>query len=166
MKKGYSLYLQDVLILFILWLALTSSLNIEELGAGAVLSIVIPLLTPYPISKMGFKALSPKRIMSIFIYSLVFLKALFIANMDVAKRVLTPGLDINPGIVKIKTNLTTDAGKMLLANSITLTPGTLTVDVIGQYLYIHWIDVRSKNIEEASEMIAGDFENLIKSIVE
>ena len=166
MKKGFSLYLQEALILFILWLALTSSLNIQELSTGFVLSILIPLLTPYPISEMGFKALSPKRIISIFIYSLVFMKALFIANIDVAKRVLTPGLNINPGIVKIKTNLKTDVGKMLLANSITLTPGTLTVDVIGQYLYIHWIDVETEDIEEATKIIAGDFENLIKDIVE
>jgi multicomponent Na+:H+ antiporter subunit E len=55
---------------------------------------------------------------------------------------------------------------MLLANTITLTPGTLTVDVIGEYLYIHWIDVVTKDIEEATKIIAGDFENLIKSIVE
>jgi multicomponent Na+:H+ antiporter subunit E len=166
MKKGFSLYLQETIILFVLWLGLTSSLNPQELLTGVILAILIPLLTPYPISIIGLKWFSPKRIIGVFIYSLVFLKALVIANLDVAKRVISPSLKINPGIVKIKTNLQTDFGKMLLANTITLTPGTLTVDVIGEYLYIHWIDVVTKDIEEATKIIAGDFENLIKSIVE
>ena len=166
MKKGFSLYLQETIILFVLWLGLTSSLDPQELITGGMLAIVIPFLTPYPLSNMGLKWLSPKRILGVVIYSLVFLKALFIANIDVAKRVLSPGLNINPGIVKIKTGLQSDVGKMLLANSITLTPGTLTVDIDGEYLYIHWIDVETKDIEEATRIIAGDFENLIKSIVE
>jgi multicomponent Na+:H+ antiporter subunit E len=166
MKKGLSLYLQEAIILFVLWLGLTGSFNLQELITGGVLAVIIPLLTPYPLSDMGLKWLSPKRIIGVVLYLLVFLKALFIANIDVAKRVLSPGLNINPGIVKIKTTLKTNVGKMLLANSITLTPGTLTVDVKGEYLYIHWINVETQNIEEATKIIAGDFENLIKSIVE
>jgi len=166
MKKGLSLYLQEAIILFILWLGLTSSLNSQELITGIVISIIIPFLTPYHLSDMGLKWLSPKRVFGVILYLLVFLKALFIANIDVAKRVLSPTLNINPGIVKIKTSLKTDVAKMLLANSITLTPGTLTVDIEGEYLYIHWIDVETKDIEEATKIIAGDFENLIKGIVE
>ncbi len=166
MKKGFSLYLQETIILFILWLALTGTFNLAELGTGAVLSIVIPLLTPYAISQMGLRWFAPKRIIGILLYSLLFFKALLIANLDVAKRVLSPKLNINPGIVKIKTELTSDVGKMLLANSITLTPGTLTVDIKGEYLFIHWINVESQDIIEATKIIAGDFEKLIKSIVE
>ncbi len=166
MKKGLSLYSQEAVILFVLWLGLTSSLNRQELIIGILISIVIPFLTPYPLSDMGLKWLSPKRILGVVLYLLVFLKALFIANIDVAKRVLSPSLNINPGIVKIKTSLKTDVGKMLLANSITLTPGTLTVDIRDEYLYIHWIDVEVKDIEKATKIIAGDFENLIKGIVE
>jgi len=166
MKKGFSLYMQEAVILFVLWLALTSSVDLQEITTGAALSLFLPSLTPYPLSDMGLKWLSPKRIIGVFVYLLVFLKALFVANLDVAKRVVSPGLKINPGIVKIKTNLKTDVGKMLLANSITLTPGTLTVDIEDEYLYIHWIDVASKDIEEATKEIVGDFEKLIKSIVE
>jgi multicomponent Na+:H+ antiporter subunit E len=115
---------------------------------------------------MGLKWFAPKRIIGILLYSLLFFKALLIANLDVAKRVLSPKLNINPGIVKIRTELTSDVGKMLLANSITLTPGTLTVDIKGEYLFIHWINVESQDIIEATKIIAGDFEKLIKSIVE
>jgi len=166
MKKGISNYIQESVILFLLWFALTSSLDKQELTVGLAVSVIIPFLTPYPLSKMGLKWLSPKRLIGILIYMLVFLKELLIANLDVAKRVLSPGLNINPGIVKIKTDLKTDVGKMLLANSITLTPGTLTVDIKDDYLYIHWIDVGSKDIEKATNDIAPSFEKLIKSVVE
>ena len=166
MKKGFSSYLQEAIILFLLWLALTGTFNLQELSVGGALAIIVPFLTPYPISQRGLKWFAPKRIIGILIYSLVFLKALLVANLDVAKRVLSPKLNIKPGIVKIKTELTSDIGKMLLANSITLTPGTLSVDIKGEYLFIHWIDVESKDIVEATKIIAGDFEKLIKSIVE
>ena len=67
------------------------------------------------------------------------------ANIDVAYRVITGR--INPGIVKIKTGLSTDLGTTMLANSITLTPGTLTVDVddATNDLYIHWINIKNKD---------------------
>ncbi len=75
-------------------------------------------------------------------------------------------MDINPGIVKIKTDLHSDTGITILANSITLTPGTLTLDVnkkLGEtYLYVHWIDVETLNREKAGEKIKGDIEEWLK----
>jgi multicomponent Na+:H+ antiporter subunit E len=89
------------------------------------------------------------------------------ANLDVAYRALHPKMPINPGIVKIKTNLKTDSAITALANSITLTPGTMTVDVTDDgYLYIHWINVKSEDIEEATRIISQNFEWFIKKIFE
>lgn len=91
-----------------------------------------------------------------------------LANLDVARRVLSPSLPIRPGIVKIRTGLVSDAGRTLLANAITLTPGTLTVDVGSEpgVLYVHWIDVEGPDVEAATQRIAGRFERLIAKIVE
>jgi multicomponent Na+:H+ antiporter subunit E len=89
------------------------------------------------------------------------------ANFDVLYRVLHPQMPIKPGIVKIKTNLKTDSGITALANSITLTPGTMTVDLTDDgFLYVHWINVRSDDIEQATKIIAGTFEWFIKRIFE
>ena len=89
------------------------------------------------------------------------------ANLDVVYRALHPQMPIHPGIVKIKTNLKSDSAITALANSITLTPGTLTVDVTEDgYLYIHWINVKSTDVEEASKLIAGKFEFFIERIFE
>jgi multicomponent Na+:H+ antiporter subunit E len=76
-------------------------------------------------------------------------------------------MPINPGIVKIKTNLKTDSGITALANSITLTPGTLVVDVTDDgYLYIHWINVKAEDVEQATKQIAERFEWFIRRIFE
>jgi multicomponent Na+:H+ antiporter subunit E len=90
------------------------------------------------------------------------------ANIDVALRVIKPGLPMKPGIVKIKTTLKSDTALAFLANSITLAPGTLCVDIAPEegLLYIHWIDVGSKDIEEATQLIAGKFESILKRIFE
>lgn len=84
--------------------------------------------------------------------------------MDVAYRVLHPKRPINPGIVKIKTELKSDIGKLALANSITLTPGTMSVDVEGDHLYIHWIDVEDSSVEIASKKISKPFEKYLKKV--
>ncbi len=88
------------------------------------------------------------------------------SSVRVARNVMF--MDINPGIVKIKTDLSSDTGITVLANSITLTPGTLTLDVrrkLGEtYLYVHWIDVETLNREKAGEEIKGDIEEWLKKI--
>jgi multicomponent Na+:H+ antiporter subunit E len=94
----------------------------------------------------------------------VFLGELIKSNLDVAFRVLHPKLPINPGIVKVKTRLTSRLGRIALANSITLTPGTITVETKGDTFYIHWIDARAKNIEESTKAIVEKFERYLEVI--
>jgi multicomponent Na+:H+ antiporter subunit E len=69
-------------------------------------------------------------------------------------------------VVQVRTNLRSDLGKLLLANSITLTPGTLTVDVEGDLLLIHWIDCPAGiDMAEATRLIAADFEKHLRGFV-
>jgi multicomponent Na+:H+ antiporter subunit E len=83
-----------------------------------------------------------------------FAVALYKSNVDVAKRIIFKNL--NPGIIKFHPKLRTEEGKTFLADSITLTPGTLTVDIDEEgYFYIHWINVESKAPTE--EQICGSF---------
>ena len=87
------------------------------------------------------------------------------ANFDVAYRVIHPDLPIRPGIVKVQTRLKSDLAKTFLANSITLTPGTLTVDIQEQTFYVHWINVPEKP-EEWTRLIIQRFEPLLAEIFE
>lgn len=102
----------------------------------------------------------------LFVYLPRFLWECIKANIDVAYRVLHPKLPINPGIVKVKTNLKSDTALTFLANSITLTPGTLSVDIDRDngILYVHWIDVKAKDVESASRIIVQRFEKILAKI--
>jgi multicomponent Na+:H+ antiporter subunit E len=61
------------------------------------------------------------------------------ANLDVAGRVLRPGLPVAPEILRVKPSQRTDLGRVLYANSITLTPGTVTIEAEGDHLLVHAI---------------------------
>ncbi len=149
------------IFLFIIWVGLTMSFDIQELSTGFIVSFIIAMLyvKNYP-SSDSFRF----RPLAYIIYLYTFLKALVLANWDVAKRVIDPKLPINPGIVAIKTNLKEDYKKLMLANSITLTPGTITMDARDDTLFIHWIDVVTSDVKEAGEEIAGDFERTLKNL--
>ena len=84
------------------------------------------------------------------------------ANLPVARIVLAPSLPLNPGIVKVRTRLKSKMGRLMLANSITLTPGTLTVEMLGEWLYIHWVTVDSTDIEAATASIVSGFEHYLE----
>jgi multicomponent Na+:H+ antiporter subunit E len=89
---------------------------------------------------------------------------LVISNLRLAAVVLSPSLPIKPGIVKVRTRLKSRMGRLMLANSITLTPGTLTVEMDGEWLYIHWVSVQSPDIEAATAEIVAGFERYLEVI--
>ena len=101
------------------------------------------------------------------IYSVVFVYSVVRANFDVAYRILHPAMPIRPGIVKVRTYLKSPVAITMLANSIALTPGTLTVHA-GEdgTLYVHWINVKSTDVDEATRYIVSRFEWFIHRIVE
>lgn len=154
------------IIFFLFWVALTSSLDPQELGVGVLVALVIAFLTGKEITKYGMKNFSYHRIQYTIRYLFVFFWEMIKANLDVAMRIIQPVIPINPGIVEIPTKLKSNVAKLALANSITLTPGTLTVDIIDDKLYIHWIDVKSENPEENFKEISSVFEKYIKEIFE
>ena len=100
---------------------------------------------------------------------IIFMWELIKANVDVALRAF--GIKkINPGIVKVETELKSEYAQSMLANSITLTPGTITMDIAESagktYYYIHWIDVATSDIKEAGDGIKGTMEKWIRRIWE
>jgi len=116
------------------------------------------------VSHLGDLRLNPLSLIYIPIYLLVFLRELVKSTLDVARRVVSPSLPINPGIVKVKTRLKSPLGRIVLANSITLTPGTMTVETDGEDLYIHWIDIQSSDVDDATRKIVSTFEKYLEVI--
>ncbi len=92
---------------------------------------------------------------------------IILANFDVLYRIVHPKRPINPGIVKVKTVLKSAAGRTALANSITLTPGTLTVDMKENgVMYIHCINLPKKDMKQATQKITTRFENILVKVFE
>jgi multicomponent Na+:H+ antiporter subunit E len=151
-------------ILLIIWLALTSSFHWQELSIGICISLILAIILHKNYLKLGLPALSIRRIVFAIIYIVVLFKEIIVANLDVAYRVIHPKMPIKPGIVVIKTTLKQDIAKMILANSITLTPGTFTLDILGDTLLIHWINVQSKETDEATKIIGERFEKYLRVI--
>jgi len=116
----------------------------------------------------AFWLFKPAKLGALIMYVFTFLRELVKANVDVAKRVFGGCKDVNPGIVKVPVDLKGDYAQAMLANSITLTPGTITMDIAEQegktYYYIHWIDVAETDREKAGELIKGSLEKGIGRI--
>ncbi len=159
-----------VILLLGTWLLLSADVLMSTtsravvIASGGVISVLVALLFAQKRKVFDGLRLTPKALLYLLIYPLVFLKALIVANLDVARRVLSPSLPINPAIVKVKTKLTSPLGRLVLANSITLTPGTLTVDMEGDSLYIHWIDAVSTDVQQATAKIVRGFEKYLEVI--
>jgi multicomponent Na+:H+ antiporter subunit E len=148
------------------WLMLTFEFTVPNLIVGTIASLITSLIFARFFIKNVYKLVQPHRYFWFLVYLVVFLWECIKANIDVAYRVLHPAMPIRPGIVKVKTELKSDMAKMLLANSITMTPGTISVDIIDDCLYIHWIYISSEDPEIYTKIITGAFEKYIKRIIE
>lgn len=159
---------------FVLWYLLSwpydfaaGTMDWQIFFAGLVFALVASIIFIEVFTQRPAKLFSPVRYFWAICYIPVLLWAMLIANLDVVYRVIHPKMPIKPGIVKVKTSLQSDSGRTALANSITLTPGTLTVDISDDgFLYIHWINVRATDVEGATKRIVSRFEGLLKRIFE
>ena len=134
---------------FVFWALLVGSLSQQELVAGLLVAASVAAMTAerQPILA-GFR-LAPMAPVSFLVYL-----------------VLTPSLPIRPAMVQVSTSLRSDLGRLVLANSITLTPGTLTVDVDDDVLTVHWIDCPpGTDIAAATAAIADGFERHLRGFL-
>ena len=147
-----------LVFIYIVWTGSADRSDVAVISAAALLVSVffsksrrLPRITPVRIA-----------------WSLAYIGYLFIAivkaNFDVAGRIVRRKIPLNPGIVTVRTRLTSPLGRTVLANSITLTPGTLSVEIKGDLLYVHWIDVASADREEATSEIVAGFEKYLEVI--
>lgn len=163
------IYFILALIIWILgtWPFVDGKIDLQVMTAGLIAALIVAFLFHEILPKEHRVFISPVRIFWALVYMPVFFYYVIKANLDVVYRALHPEMPIKPGIVKIKTSLKTESGITALANSITLTPGTLTVDLTDDgFLYIHWINVKSDDIEQATKLIAQRFEWFLTKIFE
>ncbi|OIJ16656.1 Na+/H+ antiporter subunit E [Anaerobacillus alkalilacustris] len=107
-----------------------------------------------------------RRVIAIFKLISMFLWELILANIEMVKIVLSPKLDIQPGIVAVPTKLKTDWEVTLLSSLISLTPGTLSMNFSddGKTIFVHSIHVPDK--EKMIKQIHNTFEKAIMEVTQ
>lgn len=151
-----SLYLANILMA-LAWAAVTGSFSLINLVFGFALGTVALSLIREQVGSMGYfsKARRMIALMALFVYELV------LSSVRVAVMVLNPKMDLKPGILAYPLKVDRDFEITLLANLITLTPGTLSVDVSEdrRTLYVHALDCSDP--DQTRQDIADGFERKI-----
>lgn len=146
------------LLLTFVWIAISSSLAIESIATGVLISATLAYVFARKFEVWGGISFSPQRLYHFILYTLVFVVELVRANITMMRYVYAPRIDVDPGVVTVKTGLKSPIGRLALANSISLTPGSLVLDIRKDGLTVHCLDMRTVDPDDASGTIAGPFE--------
>ena len=162
-KTRFSAALATFILCMLVWVLITWSFAIQELAAGVLVSLATAVFSSrFFVHGDSVRFFNPVKIFSLLGYCFTFFSELIKANVNMAKIVYGGCKAVKPGIVKVPTAMQSDYGLALLSDSITLTPGTITMDVAEEegknYLYIHWIDVTAESGEAAGDAIKGTLE--------
>jgi multicomponent Na+:H+ antiporter subunit E len=149
------------LLLAIVWVAVTGVFSAENLAWGFVLGFLVLFFTRRVCGVPRYV----EKVQQVISLALYFLWQLLLANLRVAYDVLTPGQHARPGVVAIPLDARTDSEITLLSNLLTLTPGTLSIDVSydRNELYIHALYIHDP--DEVRRQIKQGFERRVLEIM-
>ncbi len=160
--------------IWLAWIALTGSFNPltgsfdpQELSVGAIVAALVAAVSHELLFQGRMREkFDPRRWGYFLAYVPAYIWAELKSHADVIYRILHPRMPIKPGIVWVPTKLRSDFGVTGLANAITMTPGTLSVEVgeRERSLYVHWIDVKGTEPKLTNKEIAGPFEKFLRRI--
>lgn len=139
-------------LLLMFWIILNENITAEILIFGLILSGVVTMFSYKTIRvSRGLEKKVIKKLGKIFVYLFILIVEIVKANLDVIKLVLTKNPEISPTLMPMKSNLKSRISRVALANSITLTPGTITVSMNDNDLLIHAI--QKANLDGIEESI-------------
>lgn len=136
-------------LLFCLWLGLSGHFNIPMLTLG----LLSTLFVVYISNRMDSidPEIYPARMTPLFLRFYLFLgRAVIVANIDVVKRIFTPGKNISPQCFQVPLTMKSDLSRVIYANAITMTPGTVTLKVNKETITVHAL-----SIEAAEDLRSG-----------
>jgi multicomponent Na+:H+ antiporter subunit E len=133
--KGFLLI---VTILMSFWFLMSPSFHLANLVVGGGCCIGITYFWSPDLFKEGQPMrFTPRQLGMFLVYMAHLVQNIVVANIHVARIVLDPKLPISPGFILVKTKLEKDLSRILYANSITLTPGTITINLVKDRLLVH-----------------------------
>ncbi|KGP73119.1 Na+/H+ antiporter subunit E [Pontibacillus yanchengensis] len=144
----------------IMWMFLNESYQFSNFVVGYLIGIFMLFLLQRFIPDEYYM----KRVMKIIYLVLLFIKELMLSNVTILKWVYKPNLDMEPGIFALPIDLKSNWEITLLANLITLTPGTLSIAVSNDHSYIYVHAMNIEDVEEEINSIKDSFEKAIKEV--
>ncbi|GAB6089339.1 Na+/H+ antiporter subunit E [Spirochaeta dissipatitropha] len=148
-----------VFLLSVVWMILNESISLHIVLSGPIVAVVVLFFTNRLVLKADYQSFYRIRPFVLFRYCIVLLKEIYVAGFHAMEKIITKKVNIN--IVGFDTKLTDPFHISLLANSITLTPGTVTMEKSGQHLEVIWIDAHTQDPDEAGREIMGSFERML-----
>ena len=107
---------------------------------------------------------APNGILHFLLYSGIFFGELVKANINMMRCVYALRIDIKPGIIKVRTRLQSPIGRLALASTIALTPGSLVMELRGDTLFIHLLDIDDIEAGAATDAIVTPFERHLEHV--
>jgi len=147
-------------ILFSFWILLSGFFDFIHLFLGAICTFLVAWISHnLLIGEVKDLKLAVLRVLRFLAYLPWLLYQIMRANIDIAYRTLHPKMPISPGVIRFKTDLKTEMGMVTLANSITLTPGTVTIDIVEGEYFVHALAK-----EFAEGLLTGKMQARVKKI--
>ncbi len=153
--------LQATAPLFAFWLVVTGTLAPTEVALGLAVSAAVGTLAAKYLWPQDPPMLTWRQAGRLLAYVGHLLRSVFVAAIQVAEVVLDPRMPIDPIVITHRTSFARDISRVTFANSITLTPGTITVDVVGDAFVIHCLSE-----EFADEIASGELERRVAHVFE
>lgn len=145
-------------VLFGLWLLLSGHYTPLLLGFGVASCALVVLISARMdvVDREGHPIHLGPRALTYWPWLLVEIVK---ANIDVAKRIVDPKLPISPTMLRVKASQKTEVGRVIYANSITLTPGTVSVELEGDMIEVH-----SLTVEGAEALLEGEMDRRVTTM--
>lgn len=158
--KRYLYYLQLVILFTVVWLVLFETINVFLMISGILISIAVIYFCEKYLVDDYLYVFYPFNIFKLLRYAFFLLFEIYKSGLSIIPYIISG--KASPGFVDIYTDLEKNIDIVVLANSITLTPGTITVDVQGHMLTVLWIDPTTSQPTMAGIRIKGKLEKRIK----
>jgi multicomponent Na+:H+ antiporter subunit E len=138
-------------VLFVVWLLLSGHYEPLVISFGVVsCALVVVISTRMDVADREGQPIHLT--WNALVYWPWLMWQIVLANIDVARRVLSPALPVSPTLIRVKVSQKSDLGKVIYANSITLTPGTISMDVTGDEILVHALTREAAQSLEEGEM--------------
>ena len=151
-------------VLFVVWMVANSTVATVVVLLGAAITLPIAWILAASGGTWNRIRWTPNGLLHFSLYGATFLVELVKANIAMMRYVYAPRIDIKPGIVKVRTRLKSPIGRLALANTIALTPGSLVMELRGGTLFIHLLDIDGIDADATTDAIVRPFERHLEHV--